>query len=83
MSHTQTLLKPTKGGEVWFSFNGNRLIVSEPWDNDEESVAAVAMTNRELRQLAQQLLALVEHLDAMAEPCPPCVPANCPCLTTK
>lgn len=22
-------------------------------------------------------------LDAMAEPCPPCVPATCTCLTTK
>ena len=57
-----TLYAPQAGGRVLFSRNGNRIIVSEPWDNDEEDCAAIQIDPAGMRVLAARLAALADKL---------------------
>ena len=59
-----TLYSPQAGGRVLFSRNGNQIIVSEPWDNDEEDCAAFQIDPAGMRVLAARLAALADKLEA-------------------
>lgn len=52
------------GGHLLYSPRFGRLILSAPWDNDEETVAAVNIGLEGLRQLAADLYALAELVEA-------------------
>lgn len=61
------LYEPQAGGSVWFSCNGNRIIVSEPWNNDEEDSAAISIDIAGMRLLADRLVALADKLEGGAK----------------
>lgn len=59
---TTTLYKHPDGGSIWITADG-RIVISEPWDNDEESVAALPIAPYGLKLLAYRLLALATELE--------------------
>lgn len=60
--NTTTLYKHPDGGSIWFIADG-RIAISEPWDNDEESCAALPIAPYGLKLLAYRLLALATELE--------------------
>lgn len=59
---TTTLYQHPDGGRVWFIGDG-RIAITEPWDNDEESCAAIPIAPYGMKLLAYRLLALVAELE--------------------
>lgn len=59
---TTTVYSHPDGGIIWFTADG-RIVISEPWDNDEESVAALPIAPSGLKLLAYRHLALATELD--------------------
>jgi hypothetical protein len=55
------LYRHPDGGDIFFG-NG-RIVMSEPWDNDEEATAGLPIGVGGLRKLAQSLLALADELE--------------------
>lgn len=63
---TTTVYEHPDGGRIWFTADG-RIVISEPWDNDEESVAALPIAANGMRMLAYRLLALATELEGTSK----------------
>ena len=50
------------GGSIFYG--NSRIVMSEPWDNDEEASAGLPINVRGLRHLAHRLLVLADELEA-------------------
>lgn len=56
-----TVYQHPDGGSIMIA-NG-RIVISEPWDNDEEDCAALPIAPQGMKLLAHRLLALATELE--------------------
>lgn len=59
---TTTLYQHPDGGSIWMTSDG-RIVLSEPWDNDEEDCAALPIGPLGLKLLGLRLLTLAAEME--------------------